>query len=206
MRFSRFLPFVALASAVPAPVSVARDANLDAAINLLLKRSAAPAPAAAPLAHASAELEMASLLASRQLDLSDLTGLLANLSASFSAIEALLTPTSLNNIEAVVTDLSSLFASPTTDQTKSLISTASDLLGSDSVKSLISELPTLLSSVSGLLTPALITNLTDILAGAHILLTPAFATETVELISDVAPVSYLAFVLHGHWYWKGGTN
>jgi hypothetical protein len=118
-----------------------------------------------------------------------LTTILSDLTSSLGAIEQLLSAQSLNNIEAVVTDLSTLLSAPTTNQTKALLGTASDLLDSPAVSSLISQLPNLLGSVSGLLTPTLITNLTDILGAAHILLTPQFATETAGLINDVAPVS-----------------
>jgi hypothetical protein len=197
MRFFRFLPFVALAIATPAPVANSDAAIVQAAVEILKRDSSA-----APLARASADMELASLIEARQLDLGSLTGLLSNLSASFAAIEQLLAPSTLNNIEAVVNDLASLFSSPTVSQTKGLISTVSDLLGSDSVKSLIDSLPTLLGSVTGLLTPALITNLTDILGGAHNLLTPAFVSETTGLISDVAPVCPSSLKVYFHVVWR----
>lgn len=110
-----------------------------------------------------------------------LTGLLGSLAQSLSGIEQLLSPSGISNINAIVTDLSTLLAAPTTNQTKSLIGTASDLLDSP-------ELSSLLSSVGGLLTPALITNVTDIVSGAHDLLTPSFVSETKGLIADIAPV------------------
>jgi hypothetical protein len=185
MRFSSILAVFALPMMVlagPSPM-VAREADplMDAAINQVMKRG--------PMSQASAEMEMAAMIASRQLDLSSLTGLLANLSASFSAIEQLLAPATLNNIKEVVDDLATLLESPTTTQLKSLVNTISTIIGSDSVSSLLDSLPTLLSSVSGLLTPALISNVTDILGGAHDLLTPSFVSETKGLIADVAPVS-----------------
>lgn len=153
-----------------------------------------PAPAANILdARAFSDVELRSLheLFDRQaINTTGLTGLLGELPAILQGIEQLLSPTGISNINAVVTDLSSLFAAPTTNQTKSLISTASDLLGGSEVSQLISGLPAILSSVSGLLTPALITNVTDILSGAHDLLTPTFVSETKGLIADVAPVRF----------------
>jgi hypothetical protein len=144
-------------------------------------------PKAVPETLPSPEIAQINQLLERQT--TSLTTILSDLTSSLGAIEQLLSAQSLNNIEAVVTDLSTLFADPTTNQTKALINTASGLLDSPAVGSLIQQLPSLLSSVSGLLTPALITNLTDILGAAHILLTPQFATETAGLINDVAPVS-----------------
>lgn len=145
---------------------------------------------------ALSDIELRSLheLFDRQaINTTGLTGLLGSLAQSLSGIEQLLSPTGISNINAVVTDLSTLLAPPTTNQTKSLIGTASDLLGGSEVSSLISALPGLLSSVSGFLTPALITNVTDILSGAHELLTPDFVSQTKELIADVAPVRLLSF-------------
>jgi len=127
-------------------------------------------------------------LVDRQISSSNLTDFLGELTASLGAIKTLLSSQSLDNIENVVTDLSTLFAAPTTNQTKALIGTASDLLGGDTVSNLLQSLPGLLNSVGGLLTPALFTNITDIVGGAHDLLTPTFVSETKELINDVAPL------------------
>jgi hypothetical protein len=154
---------------------------------LVLPTMVLTSPSPAPESPVTSDTELAHLIMERQT--SSLTSLLSALTSSIGAIETLLSAQSLDNIEAVVTDLSTLLATPTTNQTKALINTASDLLGSDSVTSLLNELPTLLSSVSGLVTPALITNLTDILGNAHDLLTPTFVSETKGLIADVAPVS-----------------
>ncbi len=112
----------------------------------------------------------------------DLSSVLGDLSASLKGIQALLSPTSLANIESLITDASSLLAAPTGNQTKTLIGTASTLLSSP-------ELTSLFASVGGLLTPQLITNVTDILGNAHDLLTPEFVSETKGLIKDAAPVS-----------------
>jgi hypothetical protein len=152
---------------------------------LLASPAAIPAPV--PETLPSPEIAQINQILERQT--TSLTTILSDLTSSLGAIEQLLSAQSLNNIEAVVTDLSTLLSAPTTNQTKALLGTASDLLDSPAVSSLISQLPNLLGSVSGLLTPALITNLTDILGAAHILLTPQFATETAGLINDVAPVS-----------------
>jgi hypothetical protein len=152
---------------------------------------ASPAPGAAPVTEGDL-----SLLLERQ---SSLTDLLSTLTESLKGIQELLSPTSLTNINEVVTDLSTLFKAPTTNQTKSLINTASSLLGGSAISGLIDDLPTLLGSVSGLLTPALITNLTDILGNAHDLLTPSFVSETKGLISDVAPVSLLMIAQYQDW-------
>jgi hypothetical protein len=143
----------------------------------------------APLARASADLGLEALITARQLDLGNLGGLLANLSQSFQAIESLLSPTSLGNIQEVVNDLAALLKSPTPEQAKSLLGTASDLLSSNEISGLLKSLPSLLSSVQGLITPALITNATDILGNAHQLLTPDFVSQTKGLIADIAPVS-----------------
>jgi hypothetical protein len=152
-----------------------------------LLASPAAIPKAVPETLPSPEIAQINQLLERQT--TSLTTILSDLTSSLGAIEQLLSAQSLNNIEAVVTDLSTLFADPTTNQTKALINTASGLLDSPAVGNLIQQLPNLLGSVSGLLTPDLITNLTDILGAAHILLTPQFATETTGLINDVAPVS-----------------
>jgi hypothetical protein len=174
MRFSSIIPAAVVALTLP---------------TMLM---ANPAPASSIFdARALSDIELRSLheLFERQtINTTSLTGLLADLEQSLAGIEQLLSPTGISNINAVVTDLSTLFAAPTTNQTKSLISTASDLLGGSEISSLISSLPSLLSSVSGLLTPALITNITDIISGAHELLTPTFVSETQGLIADIAPV------------------
>ncbi|KAL4891828.1 hypothetical protein BDV59DRAFT_203100 [Aspergillus ambiguus] len=118
----------------------------------------------------------------------DLSSLLGDLTQSLGAIQDLLSPDSLNNINTLVTNAALLLSQPTANQTKSLIGTASDLLGSDTLGNLLDQLPTLLDSVSGLATPALITNVTDLLGNAHDLLTPQFVSNTKGLINDVAPL------------------
>jgi hypothetical protein len=164
-----FLPALVLSSPASSPANTLSESLQN------LKRAAAPLP------------DRVSPILPRQS--SELTTILQDLTQSLGAIEQLLSAQSLTNIEAVVTDLSTLFAAPTTNQTKELINTASGLLDSSAVSNLIGQLPGLLSSVSGLLTPALITNVTDILGNAHDLLTPTFVSETTGLINDVAPVS-----------------
>jgi hypothetical protein len=146
--------------------------------------TASPAAGVAPSSFNDASLH---LLLERQTSITDL---LAQLASSLKGIQELLSPTSLSNINEVITDLATLFKAPTTNQTKALIGTASNLLGSDSVTNLIGQLPTLLGSVSGILTPALITNVTDLVGNAHNLLTPTFVSQTKGLI-NVAPVSLL---------------
>jgi hypothetical protein len=143
-------------------------------------------PAPSPTEDEILAAELTHMLDARQT--SSLTGLLSALTGSIAGIEQLLSASSLNNIEAVVTDLADLLAPPTGNQTKALIGTVSDLLGSSAVSGLLTELPTLLGSVSGLLTPALITNVTDILGNAHDLLSAEFVSQTKGLINDVAPV------------------
>lgn len=184
------LPAFALAgpTANPVPISSPSEFNEDALMEAfarsIMKRTSNPEP----MSQASVEMEMASLIAARQLDLGNLSGLLSNLTSSFGAISQLLSPTSLGNINEVVSDLSALLKAPTTSDLKKLLKTASDLLNSDSFSSLIQSLPTLIGSVTGLLTPKLITNVTDILGGAHDLLSPQFISQTKGLIADVAPL------------------
>jgi len=198
MHFFKLLLLPTLVAAIARPVSLPQEDGLgarDAVANGMSARNPLPAPAPiddSPLSN----LEIRQLLNERQLDLSDLSGLLANLSASFQGIASLLSPDSINNIKIVVDNLANVLGSPTDTQLKSLVGTASSLLGSDAVSNLIKQLPTLLGSVSGLLTPTLITNVTDILGAAHILLTDQFATETVGLVNDIAPlVSAIAQVI-----------
>jgi len=154
---------------------------------------------ASPAANPEADVPTAVLLERQGLDLGNLTGLLGSLTGSIQAIESLLAPSSLNNIEAVVTvchfrklnfdilirlsankiqDLADLLGNGTAGETKSLITAAGGLLSGN-----------LITQIEGLLTPQLITNLTDILGNAHDLLTPTFVSQTTELIGDVAPVS-----------------
>lgn len=135
--------------------------------------------ARAPIGHPDPELyeSVARDLIARQIDLSNLSGILSSLSGTISGLESLLTPTSLNNIEVVVTNLALLLAEPTANQTKSLIGTASDLLSGS-----------LFTQLEPLLTPQTITEIGDLLTNANNLLTPTFVNETVTLIGDVAPV------------------
>jgi len=205
--FTAILPAIVLA--VPGPAAYPNDAALEEALRARLARLTARSnlESRSPLAEASENMELAARmearvearmdeLAARQLDLSGLTGFLANLTSSFGALESLLSPTSLNDIESVVTNLAFVLDSPTSKQLKDVLNTVDSLLTSDSITSLLKELPTLLGSVSGLLTPALITNVTDILGNAHDLLTPTFVSETKGLINDVAPlVSAVAQVI-----------
>lgn len=224
--FTAILPAIVLA--VPGPSALPHDAALENALRerlvaLITARDAQPLEGRAPtpLAEASAALDSVARmesrmesrmneLAARQLDLGGLENFLANLTASFSALEALLSVQSLNNIESVVTNLAYVLDDPTSKQLKDVVNVADGLLTSPAITNLTSELPSLLSaispllkdlptligSVSGLLTPALITNVTDILSGAHSLLTPTFVSETTELINDVAPlVSAIAQVI-----------
>lgn len=191
MRFFSLFAVVlpALVLAIPGPVPVSSpDAFAEAVAEALVRR--APEGISHPMARAASEMELAALIEARQLDLSSLSGLLSNLTASFGSISQLLSPDSLKNINTVITQLAFVLATPTADQLKSLLTTVSDLLGSDSVKGLLDSLPTLLGSVSGLLTPALITNVTDVLGGAHDLLTKDFVSNTKGLINDIAPVSH----------------
>lgn len=70
---------------------------------LLLPTYVIASPAANPEANAEANVVPTAVLLERQLDLGNLTGLLGSLTGSIQAIESLLAPSSLNNIEAVVT-------------------------------------------------------------------------------------------------------
>jgi hypothetical protein len=129
--------------------------------------------------------EALSSLVKRQ---SSLGGVISDISGLLKGIEGLLTPTSLNNIEAIITDASTLLSPPTTNQTKALLGTASDLLTGPLVTDLIDKLPNLVNFGRGLIQQGLVTNLTDILGGAHDLLTQEFVTETKGIIKELAPV------------------
>jgi hypothetical protein len=194
MRF-----FSLLTLALPALVlGIARPVTLPAEDTLAARDASSgmstrhPLPEPEDIPEPLSDLEIRELLNQRQLDLSDLSGLLANLSASFNGIAQLLSPDSIGNIKIVVDGLADVLKSPGHENLKNVVTIAANLLGSKEVSSLITSLPSLLGSVTGLLTPTLISNVTDILGSAHILLTPKFASETVGLIDDVAPVSSLS--------------
>jgi len=140
---------------------------------VLANPRAAPYPLPAPMP----DLAHTPVLIERQLDLSNLTGFLGSLTGSIQAIESLLSPTSIENIEVVVDGLSLVLGNGTAQELKTLLNTVGGLVT-----------PSFISSVGSLLTPALITNVTDILGNAHDLLTPTFVSETKELIGDVAPL------------------
>jgi hypothetical protein len=193
MRFFSLLTLTlpALVLGIARPVSLPTEDTLAArdVSSGMCARNPLPLPSVDSPLEPLSDLEIRQLLNERQLDLSDLSGLLANLSASFQGIASLLSPDSINNIKIVVDGLADVLESPGHENLKNVVTIAANLLGSKEVASLIKTLPSLLGSVTGLLTPSLIGNVTDILGSAHILLTPKFASQTVGLIDDVAPVS-----------------
>jgi len=138
---------------------------------------ASPNPNPEPSLIASDALKTRMLMERQSLDLGNLTGLLGSLTGSIQAIETLLSPTSLDNIEIVVDNLALLLGNGTSTELKSVLTAVGGVLSGN-----------LLTQVESLLTPALLTNVTDILGNAHDLLTPTFVSQTTELIGDVAPL------------------
>ncbi|KAF2488819.1 hypothetical protein BU16DRAFT_567786 [Lophium mytilinum] len=139
-----------------------------------------PAPGANPAAIATPEIADAAMmeaLNARAIDVSEITGLVKNLSSTLSTIGAILTQDTLTEVKSIIDHANDLLDDTTTKDLKGLVQKGASLLNSD-----------LLSKVGSLLTPALLTNVTDILGGAHDLLTAEFVSNTKTLINDATPL------------------
>ena len=121
-------------------------------------------------------------LIARQIDVSnltsELTGFLSNLGPTFSALESLLSASTIDNIENLLTNAANLLADPFVNDTRQLIFTAVAALDSP-----------LVTDLEGLFTPDTITEIGDLIHALSGLLSSSFINSVVTLIEDVAPVS-----------------
>jgi predicted small integral membrane protein len=142
---------------------------------------ASPAAEPRPTAIASpADSALLETLNTRAIDLTEISGLVKNLTSTLSTLGAILTQDTLTEVKSILDHANDLLDDKTTKDLKSVVQKAAALLNSD-----------LLSKLGGVLSPALLTNVTDILGGAHDLLTPNFVSNTKTLIADATPVRLL---------------
>ena len=166
MHIFKFLPVFLL----PAATLAFPDAQPEA----LQGRAPLPDPA-------TYEIVARDLIA-RQIDVSnltsDITGFLGSIGSSIGAIEGLLSPTTLNNIETLLTNAADLLSAPFVNDTRNLIFLATEALNSP-----------LVADVEGLFTPAVVTDIGDLISTLSGLLSSSFVSSIVTLVEDVAPVS-----------------
>jgi len=121
-------------------------------------------------------------LIARQIDVSnltsELTGFLGSIGSSLSALEGLLSPTTIDNIENLLTNAADLLSAPFVNDTRSLIFTAVAALNSP-----------LVTDLEGLFTPSLVTDLGNLISALSGLLTSSFVSSIVTLVEDISPVS-----------------